>query len=61
MIEVFIIFAMEMCAGSAHYDQCVEWMLGCQYQQITEVSRWTPDKGAENCVENLPRWATEGM
>ena len=61
MIQVFLIFATEMCMGSVHYDQCVEWMLACQYHQVTESPRWTPDHGAENCVENLPIWATKGM
>ena len=61
MIEIFVIFAMEMCAGSARYDCCVEWMVDCQHFQATVAGQWTEADGAERCVENLPPWATEGM
>jgi len=61
MIEAFVIFAMELCAGSAQYDRCVVWMIDCQRWQATVAGQWTPQDGAERCVEQLPRWATEGM
>ena len=61
MIEFFVIFAMELCAGSAQYDRCVQWMVSCQNWQATVAGQWTPQDGAERCVEQLPRWATEGM
>lgn len=61
MLEAFVIFAMEMCAGSAHYDRCVTWMIDCQLGQMTTQGQWTAEDGAERCVEMLPSWATEGM
>ena len=61
MLEVFVIFAMEMCAGSAQYARCVEWMIDCQHGQATVAGQWSESDGAERCVEGLPAWATEGM
>jgi len=58
MLEVFVIFAMEMCAGSAQYSRCVDWMVECQTEQAHTM---IPENGAEICAENLPEWATEGM
>lgn len=61
MASVFVILAMEFCTGSAHFDECVDWMTTCQIARMVRAERWTVDDGAEHCAENMPERLTEGM
>jgi len=61
MLEAFMIFAFEICVGSAQYDHCVHWMIQCQIDEVAKATRWSYEDGAERCAETLPTWATEGM